>query len=131
VLVGFVAHIALRKRFMKDYPFSKRLGFALGGLREGWRRERSFRTQTRIGVFVTLALIVVRPAALWCAVVGLVIVMVLATELVNSALEALVDHLHPETHPEIRIIKDMAAASVLLVSSGAVVVALCLLATML
>jgi diacylglycerol kinase len=39
-------------------------------------------------------------------------------------LEALVDHLHPETHPEIRVVKDMAAASVLLVSIGALVIGL-------
>ncbi len=112
---------------MKNRPFSQRIGFALWGLREGWRRERSFRIQTRIGVLAGVALVILRPASVWWAVVGLVIVMVLAVELINAALEALMDHLHPAAHPEIRIVKDMAAASVLLVSVGAVIVAVLLL----
>ena len=53
----------------------------------------------------------------------------LAIELVNSAFEALVDHLHPDIHPEIRIIKDMAAGSVLLSAAGAVIVGLLFLAS--
>jgi len=39
-------------------------------------------------------------------------------------LEALIDHLHPHTHPEIRVAKDVAAAGVLLVSVGAMIVGL-------
>jgi hypothetical protein len=57
------------------------------------------------------------------------VALVLAIELVNSAFEALVDHLHPDIHPEIRIIKDMVAGSVLLSAIGAVLVGLLLLAS--
>jgi diacylglycerol kinase (ATP) len=49
----------------------------------------------------------------------------------NSALEALVDQLHPERHPEIRVIKDMAAGSVLLASIGALIIGFLLLVSML
>jgi undecaprenol kinase len=38
---------------------------------------------------------------------------VLGTEMTNSAIEALADRLHPEHHPAIRKVKDMAAAGVL------------------
>jgi undecaprenol kinase len=115
---------------MKNRPLVQRVGFALAGLGEGWRRERSFRTQVAIAVLVAAALVVLRPGAIWWALIGLVVAVVLAMELFNSALEALVDLLHPDDHPEIRILKDMAAASVLLVSCGAVIVAVCLLASM-
>jgi diacylglycerol kinase (ATP) len=112
---------------MKNRPFVQRVGFAFAGLGEGWRRERSFRTQVAIAILVAAALAVLRPSAIWWALIGLVVAIVLAMELFNSAIEALVDLLHPESHPEIRILKDMAAAGVLLVSCGAVAVAVCLL----
>lgn len=53
----------------------------------------------------------------------LCIALVLAAELVNSSLEALADHLHPERHPEIGRVKDMLAGMVLIVSLGAAVIA--------
>ncbi|CAI2934434.1 protein of unknown function [Aminobacter niigataensis] len=53
----------------------------------------------------------------------------MAAELFNSALETLVDRLHPEIHPEIRVVKDMAAAAVLLICLGASVIGLLFLAS--
>ena len=47
---------------------------------------------------------------------------VLAAELFNTALEHLIDHLHPALHPSIKIAKDCAAGSVLLLSLSAVAV---------
>lgn len=109
---------------MKNRSFLDRLGFAVHGLREGWQREHSFRTQVLIGMAAVLVFVFLGASGTWLAVVGLAIVLVLAAELFNSALEALVDHLHPEIHPEIRVVKDMAAAGVLLISIGALVVGL-------
>ncbi len=115
---------------MKNRPFHQRLGFALAGLRQGWVRERSFRTHAVVAILVAVALMIIRPAAIWWAVVTLVVALVLALELINSALEALIDHLHPDVHPEIRMVKDMAAAGVLLMSAAALIIAAALLTTM-
>jgi diacylglycerol kinase len=40
----------------------------------------------------------------------------------NSALEALADHLHPDQHPQIGVAKDLAAAAVLIASMVAAAV---------
>ncbi len=112
---------------MKNRGFSERISFALAGLSEGWRRERSFRTQAVIAVLMVAGLVLLRAPAVWCALVSMAIALVLAAELFNAALEALVDRLHPERHPEIRVVKDMAAGSVLLVSLGAVAVGVIML----
>lgn len=112
---------------MKNLSFTKRLGFALAGMRHALHAERSFRTQVIIGVAVVAAMAILRPEPGWWAVVGLAIGIVLAAELFNTAIEQLVDHLHPELHPSIRIVKDCAAAAVLLASLGAVAVAAALL----
>lgn len=57
----------------------------------------------------------------WIAVI-LISVMVISAELFNTALEKLCDRLHPEIHPEIKAVKDIAAAAVLLLAIGAVVI---------
>jgi undecaprenol kinase len=107
---------------MKNRSFPKRLGFAVSGLHEGWRRERSFRAQILMGVLVVVGVLFLGASTAWMAIIALAIALVLAAELFNSALETLVDHLHPEIHAEIRVVKDMAAGGMLLVSLGAAVV---------
>jgi undecaprenol kinase len=108
---------------MKNRPFHERLVFALNGLAAAWRRENSIRTQAAVAALAVAALVVLRPPIVWWAVVTLTIAFVLAIELMNSAFEGLVDHLHPDRHPEIRTIKDMAAGGVLLASVGALATA--------
>lgn len=114
---------------MKNRPFFDRLGFAAQGLREGWRREQSFRVQVLIGLFIVLSVMLFGASGIWLAIVALAIALVLAAELFNSALEALIDLLHPEIHSEIRVVKDMAAAGVLLICVGALVIGLLFLAS--
>jgi undecaprenol kinase len=46
----------------------------------------------------------------------------LAFELLNSAIECLLDYLHPRTAPQIKLAKDVAAAAVLIMSVGAICV---------
>ena len=107
---------------MKNRPFTQRLSFALAGIAAAWRRERSLRMQSAVALAALVVLAVFRASAVWWAVVVLAVVAVLAAELFNSALEALADHLHPDRHPEIGAMKDMAAGAVLVVSLGAAVV---------
>lgn len=57
----------------------------------------------------------------WCAIV-LAIAIVLAAEAINTAVETLLDRIHPERHPEIGAAKDLAAGGVLLAAGGAAVV---------
>ena len=108
---------------MKNQPFHTRLGFALEGIAFSMRSERSFRIHVAAVVVVTVVLIWLRPAPFWWAAVALSCALVLAAELVNTAIEHLADHLHPEVHPGIRCVKDCAAAAVLIASCGALAVA--------
>ena len=47
----------------------------------------------------------------------------LAAEVFNTAVEGLADHLHPEQHPAIKVVKDCAAGAVLIASIAALGVA--------
>ena len=87
----------------------------------GWTiYERSFRIQVvlAIGAFGFLAIL--RPDAVWWAVFVLIIGAVLAAELFNTALEFLIDRVHPDLHPMIANAKDCAAGAVLLLSFAAI-----------
>lgn len=111
----------------KNQPFHRRLRFACSGLMHGLRTERSLRVQAVTAVLAVIALVMLRPAAVWWALVALAAAGVLAAELFNSALEALADHLHPQLHARIRVVKDYAAAAVLMMVLGALAVAIALI----
>lgn len=102
------------------------MGFALSGLMHGLRRERSVRFEVVVLVLVFAALAVLRPEPIWWAAAALASAGVLAAELLNTAIETLADHLSPEVHPEIRVVKDCAAAAVFVCVVGALVVAIAL-----
>lgn len=57
----------------------------------------------------------------WAAVI-LASALVIAAELCNTALETLVDLLHPQWHPRVGLVKDVAAAAVLVAAVAAVLV---------
>ena len=109
---------------MKNRAFRHRLGFALAGLVTGWRRERSLRTHCGFALLAFAALLVLRPEPVWWALVAISAALVLALELLNAAIEGVIDLLHPALNPEIKAIKDMVAGAVLLMSLAALAVAL-------
>jgi diacylglycerol kinase (ATP) len=108
---------------MKNQSFARRLGFAFAGVVEALRSEHSFRFHVAAAAGVLAALLWFHPPPIWWAIVMLTVTLVLAAELVNTAIEGLADHLHPEQHPSIKIVKDCAAAAVLVASVGALAVA--------
>jgi diacylglycerol kinase (ATP) len=108
---------------MKNQALLRRLGFALTGIRTAWRTEDSFKTQLVAAVAVLAALAWFQPAPFWWAIAALTIGFVLAVEILNTAVEALADHLHPEQHPAIKTVKDCAAGAVLVAAATALGVA--------
>lgn len=112
---------------MKGRPIHQRLGFAWAGLCTAFARESSFRVHVWTLTATMVVLVAIRPAPVWWAAIAIVAVLVLALEMLNSALEGLIDLLHPAIHPEIKVVKDMASAAVLVAGIGAIVVAACAL----
>jgi undecaprenol kinase len=112
---------------MKGQSFGRRLRFAIDGLYLAFCRERSLQFQVLAGAAVLAVLLLTRPSPLWWAIGAFAIGLVLMAELFNTALEILIDHLHPEQHPEIRAVKDIAAGAVLVSSVIALLVAVAFL----
>jgi undecaprenol kinase len=111
----------------KNQSLFRRFGFAFQGLAAAWRSEANFRIQLVALLIVVAFLIFEKLEPIWWALVLLTSAAVLAAELFNTALEHLADLLHPETHPQIQIVKDCAAAAVLVSAGAAAAVGVALL----
>jgi len=107
----------------KNQRFRTRLGFALRGFAHAMRSEASLRLQALAGAAAFAVLCALRPLAVWWALVVLASAAVVAAELFNTAIEHLADVLHPQQSPGVRVVKDCAAAGVLIAVLGALGVA--------
>ena len=104
------------KRFKKSFVH------ALSGLSYAIRHEKNFQNELIAAFLVLLAMIYFGVTRAESVVLILVISAVLLAELMNTVMERVVDILKPKVHPYIRLIKDMMAAGVLVVSITALVV---------
>jgi diacylglycerol kinase (ATP) len=111
---------------MNNQSLLRGFGFAIAGLRHAVRTQRNLRIHLCALLVVAIVLLVIRPGATWTALVLLASGAVIAAELFNTALEALADHVQPQQDPAIRVVKDCAAAAVLVTSLAAVAVAIAL-----
>ncbi len=95
--------------------------FAGRGFARAWRTEPNLRIEVAFGlVAVALALWLRAPVAPILLAIGLV----LALELINSSIEAIVDLASPDFHELAGAAKDLSAAGVLVASGAALVVGL-------
>jgi len=106
------------------HQFIRSVVHAVRGVQHAGTTEKNFRLEIVAGVLV-IALMYLLPVSHQEEVVlVLVIAGVLVVELINTAIERVVDMLKPRVHPYARIAKDVMAAAVLVTSLGAVIVGL-------
>lgn len=96
--------------------------FAASGLWRLLREEPNARLHLVAALLAVILGIFVRLTRLEWAVIALAIFGVFSAEALNSALERLADVVSPDHQPMIGAAKDLAAAAVLLVSLGALIV---------
>ncbi|MCL1862241.1 MAG: diacylglycerol kinase family protein [Defluviitaleaceae bacterium] len=112
----------MKKR--KSRNFIESLGFAFNGIRKVAATERNFRLQIIMGILAIICCIIFQVDALLFVLVTFAIFFVLAMELVNTAVEAIIDLTTAgKIHPLAKIAKDAAAGAVLLASAFSVIVA--------
>lgn len=102
--------------------FVQALRFAVAGLHYVVRTQRTFRIQLFCAAAIALLTIWLRLSAVETALVALALFAVLAAELLNTGVEAIVDLLVERNHHELaRLAKDIAAAAVVTSIAGAVI----------
>ena len=108
-----------------DKPFSWRARgrsfvYAWRGIRYLFRGEHNARIHLCVAAAVIIAGLIFGLSTTEWGVISLAIGLILALEAVNSAVEALADHVSPDFAPLIGRAKDVAAGGVLLGVFGAV-----------
>lgn len=98
-------------------------GSAFLGLARLIRDERNARIHTVITIAVFIASYLLRVSRLEAAILFIAVIMVFGMEIINTAIEDLLDHLHPQQHVRIARIKDATAGAVLISAIIATVVA--------
>jgi diacylglycerol kinase (ATP) len=100
----------------KEFSLRARAGsfrFALQGIRRFFQREHNawIHLAATIGVFVAAAIFGVTRSE----IISLIIVtgLVWVAEIFNTAIEKIMDFISVKRHPQIKVIKDLAAAAVL------------------
>lgn len=99
------------------------------GIRHAFNGLGLFLRSESNGRFHALATMAVAALAAWLgcsatewALLALVIALVWITEMLNTAVEKIMDYVQPDIHPAVKWIKDVAAGAVLVAAVAAVVV---------
>ena len=115
-----VSEMAGRK---KD-PLYRSFGYAFEGIFTCIRNERNMKIHVAVTLLVIIAGFILELSITeWCICLGL-FGLVMALELVNTAVEAVVDLVTAKRHPLAKIAKDTAAGAVLIAAIMAAVVGL-------
>lgn len=101
---------------MKNRKLKQSFKNAFNGIKLGVAAERNMKIHLAAGLVIALMGIVLGIDAVRWAILALTIAVVIAAELINTAIENVVDMITTEYSEKAKLIKDTAAASVLVVS---------------
>lgn len=96
--------------------------YAFAGILYAVRTQPNMRVHLLIAALVLVATLLLRLERIYIVAIVITIVIVLALELMNTAVEAVVDLLTVAHHPLAKTAKDAAAGAVLVATIGAVIV---------
>ena len=108
--------------------FKRSFLFAMQGFRTAFRQERNIKVMLCGAAFAVIMGIVLGIDLESWAIVAICCGMVLSAELINTAIETVVDLVSPEFHPLAGRAKDIAAAASWLISIAAAVAGICVYA---
>lgn len=99
----------------------KSFGYAVKGLRAVVQSEQNFRIHLLSGGLAVLLGFGLGISGVEWGLIIACIVAVMGAETMNTAIEKLCDVVSPQYHEKIKMVKDLAAAAVLIVSIGALI----------
>jgi len=101
----------------------KSFQFALEGVWVAFGKGRNFRIQVGAGVLALALGFILKLTPYEFVDLVLIISLVLILELLNTAIESMVDMVSPEIRVEAKIAKDVSAAAVFIASIGSIIIA--------
>ena len=102
---------------------AKSFQHALSGIIESIHTEKSLKIEIAFGIITIILGFYLNISTLDWMILSLIISSILAAELLNTAIESVVNLASPEFHPLAKKAKDAAAGAVLVLSIGSLVIA--------
>ena len=87
---------------------------SIDGLRAAWQHESAFRQEVVVFIVATVVALVLPVSAVQKVALISVLLLVLLVEIINSAIEAVIDRISLDRHPLSKRAKDMGSAAVAL-----------------
>ncbi len=100
----------------------KSFGHAFEGLEHAYKYDQNLRIHFFVGAVVVIVSILLKVNAFEMGILGVMILLVMVTEMINSAIERMVDLITKEHREDAKIAKDVAAGMVFLTAAGSVIV---------
>lgn len=95
--------------------------YSIAGLKAAFKSEPAFRQDLGICFIATVSLFFLHLSALKNTVLIGTLILILMAELINTAIESVIDRIGPEIHPLSKKAKDIGSALVLLAFLNAVI----------
>lgn len=106
----------------KNHPLTESIGYAADGIKFAFAEGRNFKIQIGFAVLtIILGYVLHINSFEWLSII-LIIATVLILELINTAIETVVDMVSLKFHPLAKITKDCAAGAVLVASIASIFV---------
>lgn len=107
---------------INTHSLKKSFGFAFEGLRFAWRKDQNLRVHTIVAIIVIAASVILKVSTVEKSILGVMIILVISTEMINSAIEQMVDLITKEHRMEAKLAKDVASGMVFITAIGSVIV---------
>jgi diacylglycerol kinase len=95
---------------------------AFSGVKHAFKNDQNLRIHFVSAALVIITSIVFRVNAFEMGILGTMILLVIAAEMINTAIEEMVDLITIEHRKEAKVAKDVAAGMVLLIAIGSIIV---------
>ena len=92
----------------------KAFGYSIDGFRTAWQHEHAFRQELMVAVPAAIVALLLPVSSFQKLALIAVLGLVLLVELINAAIEAVVDRVSLERHPRSKAAKDLGSAAVAL-----------------
>ena len=115
-------NLDIRKEREHDRRLVESFNYAIEGLTSALQNEKHMKFHTLSAILIVILAILTNASKVEILLVSISVAFVIITELINTAVEALVDLISPERHPLAKLAKDVAAGAVLVAAINAVCV---------
>ena len=112
----------IKKERARDKRLVDSFNFAIEGLISALKDEKHMKVHILAAIIIVILAILINASKVEILIISLSVSFVIITELVNTAVEAIIDLVSPERHPLAKLAKDVAAGAVLVAAINALCV---------